>query len=880
MKRVSLLALLLISAFAAADAQQVSESKAKAIAKSFFGGPMFKNRQSAQPELAYTSITEGNTNFYVFNDKTTDQGGFVIVGGNKVAQEILGYSLSGSFDYDRLPDNMKWWLSQYDSQISFAIQNPEKTVMPTKTRADKAVIPQMLTTKWNQGDPFNMLIPTLGSEYQPFVTGCVATAMAQVMKYHEYPTTGTGSFSYDIPYNSTFNVTFSADFGNTEYDWENMLDEYIGGQYDYTDASAVAELMYHAGVSVKMQYNSASSGGSGASSSDIPGALSQYFGYDKSAYDAKRNYYSNEEWEEMIYNELANNRPVLYGGQDVNGGGGHQFVCDGYAGDGLYHFNWGWGGYCDGNFAITGADALMPYGSGTGGAGEDAAYIGQQTACINVMPDMGNDYSYKIAANLGYRMKKGSYQEVTNFNIDGSDNQLVNINYSALNISAARYNFEIGIMLKKQEDTSDPLFYKLQEFTLNPGYYIALDGQFNTYKITEDGVYDVILVHREAGSTSDSDWKPVLLPSDDREIPTLTVTNRTGYSLDGLADNLLLSKIVVSSTEEDNDGYVTGAFLGFSYSITNVGTEAISSYPLNTIFKVGSLNVNCTGGIGYLPAGQTQTLRWDLSDFYYDGTITEGDRGEIIVYGQDATTKLGPLEYNNQPVVICNSVEYTQGWTPTGVATICLPFSSSVPNETKAYTIDGAAGNILQLTEVDYLKRLTPYFLIYQGEYDGIDKVADSDDVYIPNNIFYGPNPPAEDFQDYYQKGLLYGTLKGETGSYGDSTYELTTNDYILQYHKGEDASYFYRYQPYPGDIIRRSQTFHAFLRPSVEDPNTQLYGLAGTAGTSGIEAVKALGERKIESIYDINGSKSKSLVKGLNIIKMSDGSVIKAIVK
>jgi len=328
--------MLLASFPAGVKAQTVSVEEAQEIAADFFAksqpqaSKLHKAKGRVEPMLAYTAMTQDTPDFYVFNQGVS-QGGFVMVGGNACQPEILGYSTTGTFDVERVPDNFRWWMEECQRMRA------AKRSVPQKYRQS---VKPLITTKWGQQDPFNSVIPTLGPQYKTFVTGCTATAAAQVMNYYQYPKRGNGSNSYSILYNGTIEKTFDADFGNTWYDWDNMIEDYSKG-YTQAQADAVGTLMYHIGVAVKMKY---SSSGSSANFTDTGAALIEHFGYDKSMEKAVRAHFTDEEWEKMIYLELREGHPILYSAStSSNGSGGHGFILHGYdASTGLYAINWGW----------------------------------------------------------------------------------------------------------------------------------------------------------------------------------------------------------------------------------------------------------------------------------------------------------------------------------------------------------------------------------------------------------------------------------------------------------------------------------------------------------------------------------------------------------
>ena len=388
MKRIDILLLLAFTSLSTTTtAQEVTVDAARNHVLQFLSanvsGPMRAKGQpvSSDLKLAFTSKVEAKTCFYVFN--VGDDEGFVIAGGDESARQILGYSDHGTFDYDQAPDNFRWWLDQYTEQILHAEAPSDEALAATaahraKAASSRPTIDQLLTTEWNQNAPYNSEIPVYDNYGDPYVTGCVATAMAQIMNYHRCPATkGSGSLEY--VYNDH---TFYANFGATTYDWANMLSTYDNG---YTDAQAkaVGTLMYHAGVSVRMQY---STYGSGAASSDGGSALACHFGYDKSVRYEGRDYFTDEAWEEMVYNELAAHGPVLYSGSTPHNSG-HAFVCDAYdASLDMFHFNWGWGGRNNCYCVLTGDGAVQPSGYSA-----NSSYTKGQEILLNVMKDNGGE---------------------------------------------------------------------------------------------------------------------------------------------------------------------------------------------------------------------------------------------------------------------------------------------------------------------------------------------------------------------------------------------------------------------------------------------------------------------------------------------------------
>lgn len=246
------------------------------------------------------------------------------------------------------------------------------------TKANQVHIP---TVSWNQLKPFNDICPMDGTERS--VAGCVATAMAIVMKHHEWPVAGRGDKHYVA---KARNIEICEQLGAT-YDWENMLPIYKKKngipQWSEAEGSAVAQLIYHCGVTVEMNYTSSSSG---AFSDQVAGALINHFSYDKGTYIINRALYSETAWNEILQAEIDADRPLLYSGVTTQQEG-HQFVIDGYDSDNYYHVNWGWGGRMNGYFLLT---ALDPDDQGTGGSSENLGYNTLQDAVIGIQRPQEN----------------------------------------------------------------------------------------------------------------------------------------------------------------------------------------------------------------------------------------------------------------------------------------------------------------------------------------------------------------------------------------------------------------------------------------------------------------------------------------------------------
>lgn len=314
----------------------------------------------------------------------------MIVSGDDVAYPVIAFSPTGTYSEQNRPIQFEEWMEGVKKDISSAIKaknaplpKAEAAWRHFNVSADSFALDDfsavaegdlatasagpLLSTEWGQSTYYNDYCPVdYDGPDDHALVGCVAVAMAQVMKYHNFPETGSGSHSYSHP---TYG-TLSANFGSTTYDWDSMPDSL--SDYD----SDVAELLYHVGVSVEMDYGPS---GSGASTGATATALKTYFNYNDTASYVRKSDYSGDDWTALLREEINNDRPVIYRGSDIYTGGGHAFVCDGYSGSDYFHFNWGWyGSYQDEYFYL---NDLTP-------GSHD--YSDSQAAVVGIAPDIND----------------------------------------------------------------------------------------------------------------------------------------------------------------------------------------------------------------------------------------------------------------------------------------------------------------------------------------------------------------------------------------------------------------------------------------------------------------------------------------------------------
>ena len=344
-KRLILWALMLVTAMAVDAAPRTQAQMREAAAKAI--NVERKGKKMAPRKVSTMKTLKATAEYQIIG---MEQGGFAVIAADDLVPEVLGVSTSKYSEGAN--ENFKWWLEAVQGAVQYAVQNGVKmnTTKPDPAKYPTQVGP-LMTTLWDQGEPYNLLLPQsiYGGQC---ITGCVATAMAQVLNYHQVPVSGLGSRTIYYPHGNTTGTPVTADFGEHVYDWANMLDVYTPGSYTDEEAMAVAVLMRDCGVAADMEYGGSNSteNGSGAYSTDAAAGLRTYFGL-SDAECLERDNYSESAWMDIVYNELSENGPVYYGGQS-GWSGGHAFVIHGYRADGKVYVNWGWSGDDDGYYDI------------------------------------------------------------------------------------------------------------------------------------------------------------------------------------------------------------------------------------------------------------------------------------------------------------------------------------------------------------------------------------------------------------------------------------------------------------------------------------------------------------------------------------------------
>ncbi len=573
-----------LPAFSAPVSFETAQSVAQKHLERTRGGKIKSAKFAHKPQLKKIASVAP----YFIVEKEND--GFIIVSGNDIATPILGEIDNGNFDEENMPPALLWFLETYEKQIAEAVKNGATQDNETKELwqqvmqsqemqssipdTEKSYPTKLLSTTWDQRAPYNLQCPLDGATRS--MTGCVATVMAQIMKYWQHPTHGTGaSKAYET---KTKKISVPSVNFNTDYDYANMLNSYTNSG-NTAQRDAVSKLMYHCGASVKMDY---AYSGSGAYLYNVVTALTQYFDYDNSIrhINSQISNISASDWKELVIGQVENNSPVFYGGVDASTGG-HAFIIDGYKDD-KFHINWGWSGLYDGFFSLT---ALNP---------NKYNFNDQQAMLINVMPNKGNSPPSQI--------------KVSNFDISTTETA-VNANIRAKMNYGTDFSGKIGFAIIAGDTVSmvlDSANYSISNNIYNPttGRYAV---NYKNAQLTKQllGIPSGILTLQVVTKRGTGTWTPV---GETRLIFMLTLYTIT-YNLNG---GTILSENPTSYDIETPDFTLNNPVkAGYTF----VGWTESNSTSLDTIVTIAQ---GSTGNREY-------TAHWTLNTYTvtfidHDGT--------------------------------------------------------------------------------------------------------------------------------------------------------------------------------------------------------------------------------------------------------------------
>lgn len=736
MRRLLSLTLLLTFGLAAI-AKPIDENTARGLAQNFWkanhimgvrNGIAYK---AADTEARLVNVAQqcGYNEFYIF-DNEADKG-FVIIAADDCVTPVLGYSYDNSLDWSDLPLGFKDLLDDYAAQIRAAVASKASATDETRNewaclsqgknlplKSEKAVSP-LVTTQWGQNPYYNTLCPYDNSAHDRTVTGCVATAMAQVMKYWSYPEHGSGSHSY-TPYTHPEYGSLYVDFSSVNYQWSAMPNTVT------SENSAVATLMYHCGVAVDMDYgiNGSPDYGSAAyiiengSRPCAEAALKTYFDYKSSLHNAVKSNYSDAQWVSLLKDELDNARPMVYGG--FGNAGGHAFVCDGYNNNEYFHFNWGWKGNCDGYFYINSLTPSSYNFSSNQQAliGIEPAYSGNGGGGGGGGGGSSTDFDLVYYTNLSMEEEYWFYDDLS-------------VYAEIANTGSASFGGYMGAGVFRYENDEYRYVDVMEEWNfasdpLGSGYYVGGSMSCAGGPPYTPGSYVVIILYSMDGDM----WNLI---------------DNGSYS-DAYFD------IVYSAEIETNSDFsiTSGEYLYYDETATvNVDVRNSSNSTFYGMFRVNLAKpdgswaqniaiLNCTNG---LPAGYHYT---NGLDFTGPITVEPGSYYVELAYqpsGSSYWYYAGASEYSN-PVnieVVAPSVTHDPYESNnTANSAYALPFSLS--GGTASITTNGA--NLHDENDIDYYKvqlnpgsnyslnaRLNDSYSTEDGTYYTVDaKVAYSTD--------------------------------------------------------------------------------------------------------------------------------------------------------
>lgn len=710
MKKITLL-LALIMCVNMAFSNPIDTTTAKIVAANFWrqnnvvgikNGKTIRIQREV-PDFRVKQMDSIFHNFYILT--AVDTVGFVIVSADDQATPILGYSMENSFEVQNMPPNLKDWLMGYEQAIQAAdayrcsdeIRNEWGRLLAGEalpTRSITSVSP-LLTTNWDQGFPYNLSCPYDYDENDYTVTGCVATAMAQVMKYWEHPQIGTGSHTYTHPIYGTLSANFESAFA-----WNEMLNNYsAASSYTMMQASAISTLMYMCGVSVDMNYGVESQNGSSAITTaaallgtnplsqtypSAENALRTFFDYSSNLTGVAKSDYSNSQWISILKNELDSGRVILYSGS--GSGGGHAFVCDGYSNNNTFHFNWGWSGYCNGYFSLS---SLTPGSGGTGSGSGDYSY--SQQAVVGITPENQSTHpNYDLVMYGSLTTSDTSYLFGPNHNVV--------INCAIANAGSATFNGYLTAMVADLEGhvvaevstyaSISANHYVNKSFTvqgglpLGPGrYFVVITSATNlndptTSRIIRDNLSNINFAQFKVTYEAD--------------IETFSEFDLSEYMI--YTGQSLTVNVDVANFGYDFSGDLSVALLSMTGSYVQTIQQHTLTSPLESMTHYTN-GIDFTGTITAPVGDYFLTLRYrpqGSSNWYYAGSYFYQNPVRITVHAQPVADM---YEANN---------------TAASAYTLSPVFADDVAE------VNTNGANFHSATDVDYYKIVLPSGYSYQ----------------------------------------------------------------------------------------------------------------------------------------------------------------------
>lgn len=809
MKKITLL-LALIMCVNMAFSNPIDTTTAKIVAANFWrqnnvvgikNGKTIRIQREV-PDFRVKQMDSIFHNFYILT--AVDTVGFVIVSANDQATPILGYSMESSFEVQNMPPNLKDWLMGYEQAIQAAdayrcsdeIRNEWGRLLAGEALPIRSItsVSPLLTTNWDQGFPYNLSCPYDYDENDYTVTGCVATAMAQVMKYWEHPQIGTGSHTYTHPIYGTLSANFESAFA-----WNEMLNNYsTASSYTMMQASAISTLMYMCGVSVDMNYGVESQNGSSAITTaaallgtnplsqtypSAENALRTFFDYNSNLTGVAKSDYSNSQWISVLKNELDSGRVILYSGS--GSGGGHAFVCDGYSNNNTFHFNWGWSGYCNGYFSLS---SLTPGSGGTGSGSGDYSY--SQQAVVGITPENQSTHpNYDLVMYGSLTTSDTSYLFGPNHNVV--------IDCAIANTGSATFNGYLTAMVADLEGhvvaevstyaSISANHYVNKSFTvqgglpLGPGrYFVVITSATNlndptTSRIIRDNLSNINFAQFKVTYEAD--------------IETFSEFDLSEYMI--YTGQSLTVNVDVANFGYDFSGDLSVALLSMTGSYVQTIQQHTLTSPLESMTHYTN-GIDFTGTITASAGDYFLTLRYrpqGSSNWYYAGSYFYQNPVRITVYAQPVADM---YEANN---------------TAATAYTLSPVFTDNMAN------VNTNGANIHSITDVDYYKIILPSGYSY-------DIVPILQDVYYNDDISYSVD------------AKFYFSVNNTTSWQGPFDYDANILTYIANYcgtTMSDGGTIYFKVLPTSqGDI--GTYSLHVVLNRSISPDQYEPNSTASTA--------------------------------------------------
>jgi hypothetical protein len=586
MRKIVAIFLLFASVFSVMNAATVTESQARVLAGQFFNVAM-----PEQPAVMKAKGKRANAaSFYVFNNP--EQPGWVIISGDDRARTVLAYGDEEYFDSEDVPECVQEWLNGYAEQIESIGQGNVEEQEATETNvigASKSKIAPLLFSKWAQGLPFNQQCPSYTSDgntkYCP--AGCVAIAMAQIMYYYK---SSYGSIA--IPAYTSSKDGFTVDrpaLSATTFNWGIMNPWYDDASSTSNSAKEVQKLVKYCGQAVEMDYGKKSS-----SATSDRNAFVYYFGYDRYSQQINREDVTATVWENCIYNELVQGRPVFMRARKLSGG--HAFVCDGYDGNGLYHINWGWRGGNNGFFAL---NALSDGNTGGTGAasGEEGYTIGLQII-IGLEPRTSSQtqHDYNVVSNYGsITLSNGTTTTSATYSRSNSSNSFTNVALIAnyWNTSCQTYTYDLGWALFDSYGNVKSTHTVVTGKSLQGNHYTYPTSSIAIGNGISSGTYYLKPICRVSGTST---WHPIRGSGTNFVKATITTTKLTLQVYDDLSvQNLTINSVTAGSVKK------VGSPLELKLGVYNNG---LTDYNYIYMWVNGTLTSATTTDVGIGQSGQ------------------------------------------------------------------------------------------------------------------------------------------------------------------------------------------------------------------------------------------------------------------------------------